>query len=55
MLFTKYYYIFGFLPLIFLLYFYLNKKSKKLAKVFLITASLYFYGFSNIKYSKSPL
>lgn len=50
MLFTKYYYIFIFLPFVFLLYFYLNKKNNKQAKAFLILASLYFYGFWNVKY-----
>ena len=43
MLFTKYYYIFIFLPLVFFVYFYINKKSNKLSKAFLVAASLYFF------------
>jgi len=51
MLFNSYEFIFLFLPLVFIGYFYLNSIKKLTAsKLFLITASLFFYSWWNINY-----
>ena len=51
MLFNSYQYILAFLPLSFLVYFYLNKKRLTLAaKAWLVIASLFFYGYWNVNY-----
>lgn len=50
MLFNSYVYIFAFLPAAFAGYFLLAKRHKKLAKVWLVIASLFFYSYWNIKY-----
>ncbi len=45
-------YIFGFLPVVIIVYFTLNKwKLIKVGKIWLILASLFFYGWFNIKYT----
>ena len=51
MLFNSYEFIFAFLPITFLVYFYLNTKRYTYgAKVFLVIASLFFYSWWNIIY-----
>ena len=51
MLFNSYVFIFAFLPLTFLIYFYLNyKKFHNLGKIFLVFSSLFFYAWWNIIY-----
>ena len=51
MLFNSYEFIFLFLPISFFVYFYLNhKKLTKVAKIWLIVASLFFYSWWNIIY-----
>jgi len=50
-LFNSYLFIFIFLPLTFIIYFYLNyKKLTKVSSLFLIFASLFFYSWWNILY-----
>jgi D-alanyl-lipoteichoic acid acyltransferase DltB (MBOAT superfamily) len=51
MLFNSYTFIFAFLPLSFLVYFYLNsKRLTEASKAFLVFASLFFYSWWNIIY-----
>ncbi len=51
MLFNSYVFIFVFLPLTWIIYFYLNSKNKvELGKVFLVFSSLFFYSWWNIVY-----
>ena len=51
MLFNSYEFIFLFLPTVFFIYFYLNRKRlTEVAKAFLIFASLFFYAWWNIRY-----
>lgn len=51
MLFNSYIFIFGFVPITFFVYFYLNKKGfKTSSKVWLVFASLFFYSWWNIAY-----
>ncbi len=51
MLFNSFEFIFFFLPFVFFLYFYLNKKRLTVAaKAFLVFASLFFYSWWNINY-----
>jgi len=50
MLFNSYLFIFVFLPLTILGYFFLVSKSKKIAQIFLIIMSLWFYGYFNYSY-----
>jgi len=50
-LFNSAIFIFAFLPITFLVYFYLNsKRLTELAKIFLVLASLFFYSWWNIAY-----
>ena len=49
MLFNSYAFVFVFLPLVFFVYFFLNKKRlSTLAKAFLVSASLFFYAYWNV-------
>lgn len=51
MIFNSYEYIFLFLPIVFFVYFYLNKVHlSKLAKIFLVLSSLFFYSWWNVIY-----
>jgi D-alanyl-lipoteichoic acid acyltransferase DltB (MBOAT superfamily) len=51
LLFNSYEFIFFFLPITFFVYFYLNKKRlTKLARAFLVAASLFFYAWWNVVY-----
>ncbi len=51
MLFNSYVFIFAFLPITFLIYFYLNKKHlTEASKGFLVFSSLFFYSWWNIVY-----
>ena len=51
MLFNSYAFIFVFLPLVFFVYFFLNKKRlSNLAKAFLVSASLFFYAYWSVYY-----
>lgn len=51
MLFSSYEFIFFFLPITFFTYFILNKKfSPRAAKIFLVSASIFFYSWWDIKY-----
>ncbi|MBO8159728.1 MBOAT family protein [Thermosyntropha sp.] len=50
MLFNSYVYIFAFLPAAFAGYFLLAQKQTRLARAWLILASLFFYSYWNIKY-----
>ncbi len=51
MLFNSFEFIFFFLPFVFFIYFYLNKKRlTEAAKAFLVFASLFFYSWWNINY-----
>ena len=51
MLFNSYVFIFVFLPLVFFVYFFLNKKRlSNLAKAFLVSASLFFYAYWRVYY-----
>ena len=51
MLFNSYEFIFLFLPITFILYFYLLSQRLILgAKIFLVIASLFFYGYWNFSY-----
>ncbi|MGJ0495353.1 MBOAT family protein, partial [Aliarcobacter cryaerophilus] len=51
MLFNSYEFIFLFLPITFILYFYLLSQRLILgAKIFLVVASLFFYGYWNFSY-----
>jgi len=51
MLFNSYIFIFAFLPLTFVLYFYLHSREKHTeAKAFLVLASLFFYAWWNVLY-----
>ena len=51
MLFNSYIFIFAFLPLVFFVYFFLNKKRlSTLAKAFLVSASLFFYAYWSVYY-----
>ncbi len=51
MLFNSYEFIFAFLPITFLVYFYLNsKKLTEASKAFLVFSSLFFYSWWNIAY-----
>ena len=51
MLFNSHIFIFAFLPFTWLIYFYLNKsRLTEMAKAFLLLASLFFYGWWNIKF-----
>ncbi len=51
MLFNSYVFIFVFLPLVFFVYFFLNKKRlSTLAKAFLVSASLFFYAYWSVYY-----
>ena len=51
MLFNSYAFIFAFLPITFLIYFYLNlKKLTETSKGFLVLSSLFFYAWWNITY-----
>ena len=51
MVFSSYVFIFAFLPIVLILYYALSRfKSAVYQRVFLICASLFFYGFYNIKY-----
>jgi len=52
MLFNSYEFLFAFLPIVFALYFTLNKyRQYKAAKISLIAASIYFYAFFNSSYA----
>jgi alginate O-acetyltransferase complex protein AlgI len=51
MIFSSYEFIFLFLPICFSIYFFLNlNQKKKYATIFLVTSSLFFYGWWNIIY-----
>jgi algI len=51
LLFNSYVFIFVFLPLVFFVYFFLNKKRlSNLAKAFLVSASLFFYAYWSVYY-----
>ncbi len=51
MLFNSYIFIFSFLPLTFLLYFYIRSRGFiEISKGFLVVASLFFYGWWNVLY-----
>ena len=51
MLFNSYIFIFAFLPVTFFVYFYLNKIGRvRLARLFLVLSSLFFYSWWNLKY-----
>ena len=51
MVFSTYEFIFLFLPIVLIGYFLLGKlKSKKIQQIFLIIASLFFYGYYNVSY-----
>ena len=51
MLFNSYEFIFIFLPVLFLVYFYLNSKRLVLgAKLWLVIGSLFFYSYWNVIY-----
>lgn len=51
MLFNSFIFIFAFLPITFVIYFYLNKKRlTEASKAFLVFASLFFYSWWNIAY-----
>jgi len=51
LLFNSYVFIFAFLPLVFFVYFFLNKKRlSTLAKAFLVSASLFFYAYWSVYY-----
>lgn len=51
MLFPSFVFIFLFLPIVFVIYFSLGKlKNKKIATLFLVAASLYFYSYFEIKF-----
>ena len=51
MLFNSYAFVFVFLPLVFFVYFFLNKKRlSTLAKAFLVSASLFFYAYWSVYY-----
>ena len=51
MLFNSIEYLFIFLPIVFCIYFFLNKiKLYNIAKFFLLIASLYFYGSYKVEY-----
>jgi len=51
MLFNSYVFVFLFLPLTFLIYFYLNsRKLTEASKLFLVAASLFFYSWWNVIY-----
>jgi len=51
LLFNSYAFIFVFLPLVFFVYFFLNKKRlSTLAKAFLVSASLFFYAYWSVYY-----
>jgi len=51
LLFNSYAFIFVFLPLVFFVYFFLNKKRlSNLAKAFLVSASLFFYAYWSVYY-----
>jgi alginate O-acetyltransferase complex protein AlgI len=51
MLFNSPYYIFAFLPITLILYFLLNRLSyTSIAKIWLVLASLFFYGYWNVNY-----
>jgi len=51
LLFNSYEFIFAFLPIVYFVYFYLNKKHLvEASKAFMVLASLFFYSWWNIKY-----
>lgn len=50
MLFNSYIFIFGFFPIVFFGFFHIGKKSHTLASLWLATASLFFYGWWDIRY-----
>ena len=51
MLFNSYEFIFAFLPITFIIYFYLNHKERtNLSQIFLVLSSLFFYSWWNIAY-----
>jgi alginate O-acetyltransferase complex protein AlgI len=51
MLFNSFEFIFAFLPIVFIVYFFLNKKQLILAsKTWLVTSSLFFYSWWNVAY-----
>ncbi|WP_050616483.1 MBOAT family O-acyltransferase [Bacillus testis] len=50
MIFNSFEFIFLFLPIVFILYFVLNKINFVASKVFLLLSSLFFYGYWNPKY-----
>ena len=51
MLFNSYIFIFAFLPITFVVYFYLNQTNhNKASKIFLVLASLFFYSWWNLLY-----
>jgi len=51
LLFNSYEFIFAFLPITFLIYFYLNhKKQSEASKGFLVASSLFFYSWWNVAY-----
>ena len=51
MIFSTYEFIFAFLPIVLVIYFLLNKlENKRVQPIFLILASLFFYGYYNIGY-----
>lgn len=51
MLFPSFVFVFLFLPIVFIVYFSLGKlKNKKIATLFLVAASLYFYSYFEIKF-----
>jgi len=51
MLFNSYEFIFAFLPLVLIFYFYLNSIGQnRLSKLFLVSASLFFYAWWNVNY-----
>jgi D-alanyl-lipoteichoic acid acyltransferase DltB (MBOAT superfamily) len=51
MLFNSYVFIFGFLPITFFLYFYINRRvGEREAKIYLVLSSLFFYSWWSVKY-----
>jgi alginate O-acetyltransferase complex protein AlgI len=50
MLFNSYAFIFGFLPIVFLVFYVIGRHSHNLALLWLTLASLFFYGWWNIHF-----
>ena len=50
MLFNSYVFIFAFFPIVFFVFFRLGKQSHELASLWLAAASLFFYGWWDIRY-----